>query len=131
MDFKIVAKEDMMTWCSHSKRSGSRPCTTKEVDELNTMIERLALLHTYDALVLFRNCFRLPKLLYTLRTSECSDNIILDQFVHSLRDGLTKILHIDLDNYKWQQINLPIIFNGLRIGSGKILAPSAFTASAK
>ena len=76
-----------------------------------------------------RNCFRVLKLLYILRMSECSDNMILDQFDKLLRDGLTKILQIDLDD-KWRQVNLPIGFGGLGIRSAKTLAPCAFFASA-
>ena len=64
------------------------------MDELNTEVKRLTLLHAHDALALLSNCFSTPTLLYTLRTSEC----ILDQFDQSLRDGLTKILNIDRDS---------------------------------
>ena len=76
------------------------------------------------------NCFGMPTLLYTLRSSERSDNLILDQSFQSLRDGLTKMLNIDLGDDKWRKVNLPVRFGGLKIMRARTLAPSALSASA-
>ena len=40
-------------------------------DALKVMGERLSLLHSQDALLLLRNMFSLPKVLYVLRTAPC------------------------------------------------------------
>ena len=48
--------------------------------------------------------------------SECSDNMIPDQFHQSLRDELAKRLNIDLDDDKWQQVDsiLPQPFRDMK-----------------
>ena len=56
-----------------------------KVDELEKAVDRLSLLHSHDALVLLKNSLAMPKLLYTLRTSDCSDNPLLAQFDNTLR----------------------------------------------
>jgi len=48
-----------------------------KIDELKKAVDRLSLLQTHDALVLLMNSLAMPKLLYTLRTSDCSDAITL------------------------------------------------------
>ena len=46
---------------------------------LKTMGERLSLLHSHDVLLLLRNAFSLPKVLYILHTAPCfNSNILLD-----------------------------------------------------
>ena len=46
----------------------------EKTEKLEKAMSRLYLLQSHDALNLFRNSISDPKLLYTLRTSECSDN---------------------------------------------------------
>ena len=87
-------------------------------------------LHAHDALVILKNSVAMPKLLYLLRTSECGDNALLDQFDTILRKGLTEILNVDLSDDQWLQASLPVRDGGLGIRSVRMLAPSAFLASA-
>ena len=54
--------------------------------------------------------------LYTLMTSPCSDNAILNKFDSILRKGITEILNVDLDDIQWSQANLPVSAGAL--GSG-------------
>ena len=70
------------------------------------------------------------KVLYMLRSSECGDNPLLDQFDTILRKGLTEILNVDLNDDQWLQASLPVRDGGLGIRSARMLAPSAFLASA-
>jgi len=80
--------------------------------------------------VLLKNSLAMPKLLYTLRTSDCSDNTLLAQFDNTLRAALSVILNLDLNDDQWAQASLPVRNGGLGICSAQILAPSAFLASA-
>ena len=59
-----------------------------EPDELRRAIERLEKISAHDALLMLRSALRAPKLMYTPRTSPCSDNPILTSFDALLRDGL-------------------------------------------
>jgi len=51
--------------------------------------------------VLLKNRLAMPKLLYTLRTSDCSDNTLLAQFDYTLRAALSVILNVDLNDDQW------------------------------
>jgi len=52
-------------------------------------VERLSLMRSHDALVLLKNNISMLKLLYLLRTSDCSDNPLLSTFDSVLRSDLT------------------------------------------
>ena len=56
---------------------------TAKIDDLTRVIDWLSLLYAHDALSLLRNCF--SKLLYTLRTSPCSDDPLLTLWTHGRR----------------------------------------------
>jgi len=63
-----------------------------KIDDLTRAVERLKHLQAHDALVILKNSLAIPKLLYLLRTSQCSDNPLLRQFDDTLRTGLITIL---------------------------------------
>jgi len=67
------------------------------------VLKRLSLIHSHDALVLLKNSLSMPKLLYTLRTADCSDNTLLATFDNVLRSGLSSILNVDLSDIQWLQ----------------------------
>ena len=50
------------------------------VEALRRLGERLKFLSAHDALVLLRNCFALPKLLYVLRTAPCFRSTTLQTY---------------------------------------------------
>ena len=81
-------------------------------------------------MTLLRNSISVPKLLYTLRTSNCSENPLLVTFDTLQRKCLTDVINIDLSEDQWTQATLPIRDGGLGIRSVAMLAPSAFLASA-
>ena len=101
-----------------------------KLDELMRAIERLEMISAHDALLMLRSALSAPKLMYTLRTSPCSDNPILTSFDALLREGLCRIANVDISDLQWIQATLPIEDGGLGIRSVSTLAPSAFLASA-
>ena len=103
---------------------------THKIDQLTRALGRLSLVHSHDALVLLKNSLSMPKLLYLLRTADCSDNPLLITFDNILRSGLSKILNVDLSDIRWLPASLPVRHGGLGIRSAHMLAPSAFLASA-
>src|SRR6218665_1291364 len=68
---------------------------------------------------------------YTMRTVVCPNCPGLARFDHLLREGLSIILTVDLDDNRWLQASLPVRHGGLH-GSSlcSTLALSAFLASA-
>ena len=57
---------------------------THKIDQLKKALERLSMIHSHDALVLLKNSLSMPKILYLLRTADCSDNPLLTTFDNTL-----------------------------------------------
>ena len=102
----------------------------EKVDDLDRAITRLKYLQAHDALVLLKNSLSMPRLLYTLRTSDCHNHSLLTRFDTILREGLSLILNIDFDDTKWLQATLPVRNGGVGLRTVSTLATSAFLASA-
>ena len=64
-------------------------------------MKRLSMLHAHDSLVLLKNSLAMPKLLFLLRTADCSGNQLLEVFDSMLRDSLSKVLNVDLNDGQW------------------------------
>jgi hypothetical protein len=102
----------------------------EKTEDLRRAVSRLTLLQSQDALILLRYSLSIPKLLYTLRTSDCQSNSALVEFDKTLRNGLSAILNVEMSDDQWSQASLPVRDGGLGIRSAVMLAPSAFLASA-
>ena len=96
---------------------------------LQVMGERLKYLCTHDSLLLLRNAFANPKLMYLLRTSPCFLSPSLHLYDNELRNMLSSITNTFLDDRAWLQASLPVKSGGLGIRSAVHLAPSAYLAS--
>ena len=102
-----------------------------KVEALRRLGDRLKFLTAHDALVLLRNCFALPKLLYTLRTAPCFRSTTLETYDDCLREILSTVTNNQFQpgSSAWTQATLPVKFGGLGIRSAMDVAPSAFLAS--
>ena len=101
-----------------------------KIRHLTTMGERLQHLSTQDALLLLRNSFAIPKLLYTIRSSPSFLSPSLQRYDETIRSIVSDITNINFDETAWTQASLPVKSGGLGIRSSVELAPSAFLASA-
>ena len=97
---------------------------------LRTMGDRLQHVSAHDALLLLRNSFALPQLLYLLRTSPSFISPSLKLYDDVLRSIVGTIANTHLDDNAWSQASLPVKAGGLGIRSAVQLAPSAFLSSA-
>ena len=68
---------------------------------LQVMGERLKYLCTHDSLLLLRNAFAIPKLMYLLRTSPCFLSPSLHLYDNELRNMLSSITNTFLDDRAW------------------------------
>ena len=103
---------------------------TSQLHALKTMSSRLHHFHKQNALLLLRQSFAVPKLLYILGTAPCCFSPMLATFDQELRSILANILIVSLDNPPtWLQATLFIKFGGLVIRRATQLAPSTFLAS--
>ena len=71
-----------------------------------------------------------PRLMYLLRTSPCTDSPELPRYDAVLRESLSSVLNVDLDDKRWTQASLPVRWGGLGVRGVVLLAPSAYLASA-
>ena len=101
-----------------------------KIATLERSIKRLSTLQSHDALCLLKNSIAIPKQLYILRTSPCTNNPLLQQFDMVLKNELETILNVQLSDTQWKQASLPVHMGGLGVRSACMLAPSAFLASA-
>ena len=97
--------------------------------ELSQLVARLQFLPIHDSLFLLKNVLAIPKLLYILKTAPCSSSPELAAYDGLLRDTLTNLLNVDLNDNRWMQATLPVGEGGLGVRSAVGLAPSAFLAS--
>ena len=104
---------------------------SEKVDALRRLDERLKLLSAHDSLILLRNCFALPKLLYLLRTAPCICSDVLLSYDDCLLELLSSVTNTILDRHgsAWVQATLRVKIGGLGIRSAVSVAPSAFMAS--
>ena len=93
---------------------------------LERSITRLSTLQTHDALYLLKNSIAMRKLLYILRTSTCANNPLLQVFDMKLKERLQTILNVELNvelsNFQWKQVSLPVHMGGLGVRSACMLA---------
>jgi hypothetical protein len=94
------------------------------------LANRLTTMNAHDALFLLKNCFSMPKLLYTLRCSPCYKSSLLSQYDEAVRSALKAILNVDLTNAVWHQATLPVSSGGLGVRLASDLALPAFLSSA-
>ncbi len=103
---------------------------TKLNENLIRASQKLTLITSHDALTILKSSVGAPNLTYTLRSSPCSGNSILNTYDETLRQAITKVINVEISDAQWLQASLPVRMGGLGIRSVSVLAPSAFLASA-
>ena len=104
----------------------------EKVEALERLGERLKRLTAHDALLLLRNCFALPKLMYILRTAPCFRLPALQSYDDCLREIVSHVTNNNMErgDSAWEQATLPVGLGGLGIRSAVDVAPSAYLSSA-
>ena len=101
-----------------------------KLENLKTMVERLKQLDSHDALFLLKQCFAIPKIMYTLRTAPCFLNTEwCMEFDDTLRKALQRILNVNMDDSMWDQCSLPVSFGGIGIRRASDVAVPAYLSS--
>mgnify|MGYP003478004916 CR=1 FL=1 len=83
--------------------------------ELELLTYRLTLMPAHDSLYLLRNVLTAPRLMYLLRTAPCTDSPELPRYDAVLRESLSSVLNVDLDDKRWTQASLPVRWGGLGV----------------
>ena len=80
--------------------------------------------------VLLRSCLSLPKMMYTLRTSDPTNYQMCWQRCDDItRDALSLILGRPMDEKQWKQAQIPTSMGGLGLSSARDHAPAAYATS--
>jgi hypothetical protein len=129
-NFKWIADDHAVLLGSPLLAGAAVSSTLQErVNVLQVMASRLSHMQAHDALVILRHSLSLPSMLHILRTARCVDHPLLRTFDEQLRQCLSEILNVSLDDKRWLQASLPIKAGGLGIRRAEQVAPSAFLAS--
>ena len=85
-----------------------------KINALEVMGDRLQQITAHDGILLLRNSFSIPKLLYTIRTSPCflSTNLSAYVLLKSIVSNVTNIRFGD-DDPAWTRATLPVRYGGL------------------
>ena len=81
--------------------------------------------------LMLKNCFNLPKMLYFLRTSICFDHpALLEKYDKTVSDRVSKVCNVNSEDSSRKQLALPAEMGSLGVWSASLLALPAFLASA-
>lgn len=99
-------------------------------EALERMTAKLCKIDPHQALTLLKNCFSLPKLLYTLRSSPAyQEEESLASFDAIVKDSVSSLTNVDFDFNSWNQATLPIGLGGIGILSAQDVALPGFISS--
>lgn len=102
---------------------------SQKLEEFRRLTDRLKQLSAHDAFYLLKNCFSLPKLMYTLRSAPCYNSAVIQQYDIMIRSTLQSILNVSLTDDAWNQAKLPVKLGGLGLLAAADVALPAFIAS--
>ena len=107
------------------------PALNMKEAALRRMVEKLRVLDPHQALVLLKNCFSIPKLLYILRTSPTFKNIPdLETIDNTIKSAVSSITNIDFTEENWTQLTLPTGSGGLGLRRSQDLSLPGYIPSA-
>src|SRR6185436_2393557 len=125
----VVASHATLLGAPLSRSESQNECLQAKVASLQLVKSKLPLLRTHDALVILCNSLCLPVLQHILRASACAGHQALAGFDDILRQCLSQVLNVHMDDRAWLQASLPIKAGGIGIRRTVQVAPSAFLTS--
>jgi hypothetical protein len=75
----------------------------EKMHELQLLTKRLEHMPAYDSLYLLRNVLTTPRLMYILRTTLCTNSLILPLYDAVIRDSLSVSLNVEIDENRWRR----------------------------
>ena len=97
----------------------------ERMNKVKELCSRLALMkYAQSEYVLLRSCLSIPKIMFTLRTTDPLHRQGLWQnFDNITRDNLSKILGVPVNNWQWSQAQLPVSSELQRIMPQQLTSP--------
>jgi len=97
--------------------------------KLQALSPRLLRLPPHEAYFLLKTCFAIPKLQYLIRTAPVFSSQGQVALSGHIRETLSAILNVRLDEDAWTQASLPVRWGDVGVRDICSLAPSAFLSS--
>ena len=127
---RVTNLEDLDILGSPIHQSSVRSCLHGKHEQLSAMSQKLSLIDSHPALFLLKNCFSLPKLVYTLRSAPCYlEGDILNLIDSTIRSCAETICNVRFDEIGWRQAKLPVKLGGIGLRSSSDIALPAYLAS--
>ena len=102
----------------------------EKINHFNDISDRLSQINLHSAFTIIRYCCFGPNFMYFLRCSPLWKHThILDKIDQIVRETLTSILNVALDDRAWLQATLPIRFGGLGVRKISSVSLPAFLSS--
>ena len=127
---KFMAPEDQQLLGSALTDEAVPSLLNAKRDELKRLTSRLEQIDSHPALVILKNCFAIPRLMYILRTSKVFKfPQQLREIDSIIKESITNICNVNFNDEAWSQARLPVRHGGLGIRAAEDLAASAYLAS--
>ena len=112
-------------------REFERQAIQKRIDKVSEISDRLPLMQDAQSeYVLLRSCLSIPKMMFTLRTTDPMDHLQLwESFDTITRESMSRILGSPLNDIQWRQSQLPTTKGGLGLRAASDHAPAAYSTS--
>ena len=101
------------------------------IDKVKELTARLPLMQdAHTEYVLLRSCLSIPKVMFSLRTTDPTHHQILWQrFDSIIRESLIRIIGVPVNDTQWLQAQLPVSKGGLGLRAAWDHAPAAYSTS--
>jgi len=129
LNFTVVDPKDAVLLGSPLSSEGVEGALQAQVSLLKAVEPRLRRLAAHEGFFLLKSCFAVPRLLFLLRSAPVFASVAQAELSDFIRDLLSTILNIQIENDAWHQASLPVRWGGLGIRDVCSLAPSAFLGS--
>ena len=111
-------------------KEGTGIMLDKKREDVDRFLVNLARIHPHQAFYLLRHCLSIPRLMYLLRSSPtyyCIDN--LRSYDDTIRNGLSRLMNVDISEECYKQSRLPTRHGGLGIRSVADISLPAYISS--
>jgi hypothetical protein len=102
----IPTKEAVLLGAAFDDNKSANTILSSKLTTFRLIASRLTTSNVHEALFLLKNCFSIPKLLYSLRCAACYTSDVLPQYDDIIRLTLKAILNVDLTCHICSQANL-------------------------
>ena len=108
-----------------------RQAVDTRIDKVKELTDRLPLMQdAHCEYVLLRSCLSIPKVMFSLRTTDpLHHQPLWQRFDSIIRESLTRIIGVPLNDCQWLQAQLPVSKGGLGMRAAWDHAPAAYVTS--